>query len=425
MSDSKSSPLYTPAPAVKDALQTWVNQHLRERNCQTAARIAGLTVRQHHAHVVIEATSGNAEALSALRTQLREEIAPFLAQQGLDVTGATVALTAHRAAHQAAHSQESPPHTTQAQATQAQATPPAGNARPPHRAPSPSQPSPSHPSPSHKPFGLGGQEDQNKPVLPGVKAVVAVASGKGGVGKSTTAVNLACGLAKLGLKVGLLDADIHGPSLARMLGTQEKPRVVDRKLRPLERWGLKTMSIGYLADESQAMIWRGPMVMGAVSQFITDVDWGELDVLIVDMPPGTGDAQLTLTQTLGPKLERGGAVIVSTPQDIALLDARRGVTLFARTKTPVLGLVENMSYFCCPNCHEKTDLFGHGGAREEAEKLDVPFLGEIPLLRAIRASGDEGKPIVVAEPDSEAGRAYQMLAERVADSLKRAPEAAA
>ncbi|TPW35994.1 Mrp/NBP35 family ATP-binding protein [Oecophyllibacter saccharovorans] len=399
MSDSHTQNS-VPSAALQTEIQNLINQLLRSEGCQTPTRLAGLSVRPSSntqaqkeqaaeeaaprlwAHAVIEAVPGNATQLGTLRPRLQEEIAALLTRNGLAVAGTTIALTAHRVGHEAAAPKTTGPR-------------PAG----------------------HRPLGVGKEEEQGKPALPGVKAVIAVASGKGGVGKSTTAVNLACALAQRGLKTGLLDADIHGPSLARMLGEQEKPRVVDRKLQPLERWGIKTMSIGYLADEKQAMIWRGPMVMGAVTQFITDVDWGELDVLVVDMPPGTGDAQLTLTQLLGSKLEKGGAIIVSTPQDIALLDARRGVTLFGRTGTPVLGIVENMSYFCCPNCHEKTDLFGHGGARREAEELGVPFLAEIPLLRAIRASGDEGQPISVAEPDSEAGKAYQTLAERVAAIL--------
>jgi ATP-binding protein involved in chromosome partitioning len=246
-------------------------------------------------------------------------------------------------------------------------------------------------------------------LLPDVKAIVAVASGKGGVGKSTVAVNLAVSLARLGHRTGLLDADIYGPSLPRMLGVHRKPEVRDEKMIPLEAWGLSCMSIGFLVDEETPMIWRGPMVMGALEQMMGQVSWGALDVLVVDMPPGTGDAQLTMAQ----RVSLSGAVIVSTPQDIALLDARRGVKMFEKTRVPVLGLVENMSFFCCPNCGHRTDIFGHGGAREEAARLDIEFLGEIPLLLDIRTASDAGTPIAAQSPDSEAARAYEALARRV------------
>ncbi|GBR19787.1 iron-sulfur cluster assembly/repair protein ApbC [Acetobacter orientalis NRIC 0481] len=220
-------------------------------------------------------------------------------------------------------------------------------------------------------------------------------------------------LAQEGLNVGLLDADIYGPSLHRMLGTANKPEVNAGRLQPVPVWGLKAVSIGMLVDEKQAMIWRGPMVMGAINQFLTDVDWGPLDVLVVDMPPGTGDAQLSLMQ----KVPLAGAVIVSTPQDIALIDARRGVTMFEKMKVPVLGLIENMSYFCCPNCGHNTELFGHGGARKEADAMNVPFLGEVPLLAAIRSSGDDGTPIVASAPESEAAQAFKRIAQATRQAL--------
>ncbi|HYZ23911.1 MAG TPA: Mrp/NBP35 family ATP-binding protein [Rhodopila sp.] len=247
------------------------------------------------------------------------------------------------------------------------------------------------------------------PLLADVKAIVAVASGKGGVGKSTVAVNLAVSLAARGLKTGLLDADIYGPSLPRMLGMKRKPEVRNEKMMPLRAWGLTCMSIGFLVDEETPMIWRGPMVMGALEQMMGQVEWGTLDVLVVDMPPGTGDAQLTMAQ----RVALSGAVIVSTPQDIALLDARRGVRMFEKTRVPVLGLVENMSFFCCPNCGHRSDIFGHGGARKEAARLGAEFLGEIPLLLDIREASDAGTPIAASAPDSEAGKAYAALAERV------------
>jgi len=246
-------------------------------------------------------------------------------------------------------------------------------------------------------------------LLPGVSKIVAIASGKGGVGKSTTAVNLAIALAQQGLKVGLLDADIYGPSLPRMLGLNRKPEVRGDTMIPLDAWGLKAMSIGFLVEEETPMIWRGPMVMGALEQMMGQVDWGTLDIMIVDMPPGTGDAQLTMAQ----RVSLAGAVIVSTPQDIALIDARRGVRMFERTQVPVLGLIENMSTFCCPNCGHESHIFGHGGAREEAARLGIEFLGEIPLLLDIRTNSDAGTPIVAADPGGAAALAFGAIARRL------------
>ena len=250
-------------------------------------------------------------------------------------------------------------------------------------------------------------------LLPQVRHIVAVASGKGGVGKSTTAVNLAVALAQAGHRVGLLDADIYGPSLPQMLGMKGRPALRGEVMLPVEAWGVRAMSIGLLVDQETAMMWRGPMVMGALQQLLGQVDWGALDVMVLDMPPGTGDAQLTVAQ----KLRLAGAVIVSTPQDVALADARRGVRMFEKTNVPVLGLVENMSYFCCPQCGHRAELFGHGGARREAARLGVEFLGEIPLLLDIRESGDAGTPIAAAAPGGVAGKAYAALAARVWDKL--------
>ena len=259
--------------------------------------------------------------------------------------------------------------------------------------------------PAAKTTGGSGRID-----VPGVKHIIAVASGKGGVGKSTTAVNLALGLAANGITTGLLDADIYGPSMPRMLGVTEKPESLDGKmLKPIERYGLRTMSIGYIVNEDTPMIWRGPMVSSALEQMLRDVQWGELDVLVVDMPPGTGDAQLTLAQ----RVALAGAVIVSTPQDIALVDARKGLAMFRKVAVPVLGIVENMSYFLCPKCGERSEIFGHGGAREEAEKLGVPFLGEVPLHLDIRTTSDSGHPIVVDKPDSPHTQVYKNIAGRV------------
>ena len=251
--------------------------------------------------------------------------------------------------------------------------------------------------------------------VPGVEAVIAVASGKGGVGKSTTAVNLALGLSALGLKVGILDADIYGPSLPKLLAIRERPQTIGgTRLKPITRYGLTVMSIGFLIDEDTAMIWRGPMVISALTQMLREVEWGKLDVMVVDMPPGTGDAQLTIAQQVPLK----GAVIVSTPQDLALIDARRGVSMFKRVNVPVLGIVENMSYFLCPSCGTRADIFGHGGARREAERLGVPFLGEVPLHMAIREKSDAGLPVVATEPDSSHAKIYRDIAAKVQDQIK-------
>jgi ATP-binding protein involved in chromosome partitioning len=250
--------------------------------------------------------------------------------------------------------------------------------------------------------------------IPGVAAIIAVASGKGGVGKSTVAVNLALGLSRLGLKVGLLDADIYGPSLPRLLDIRHKPDSDGKKIKPIEKFGLKTMSIGFLVKEDEAMIWRGPMVQSALTQMLNDVLWGPLDVLVLDMPPGTGDAQLTIAQRAPLK----GAVIVSTPQDLALTDARKGIAMFKKTQVPILGVVENMSVFVCPDCGHAHHIFGHGGARETAEKVGAPFLGEIPLVPRIRETSDAGTPVMVAAPDGPEALAFLAVAEKVAASLK-------
>jgi ATP-binding protein involved in chromosome partitioning len=259
-----------------------------------------------------------------------------------------------------------------------------------------------------------GAPAQGKPLAPGVKAIVAVASGKGGVGKSTTAVNLALALMQLGLKIGILDADIYGPSLPRMLGISGKPVSADGKmLEPKIAHGVKCMSMGFLVPEDTPMIWRGPMVMSALQQMLRDVNWGELDIMVVDLPPGTGDAQLTMAQ----QVPLAGAIIVSTPQDIALLDARKGLNMFRKVDVPVLGFIENMSYFVCPHCGERSEIFSHGGARKEAQALGVDFLGEVPLDIAIRETSDAGTPIVLAQPESEHAKIYRAIAERVAAKL--------
>lgn len=251
----------------------------------------------------------------------------------------------------------------------------------------------------------------NKQSVAGVKNIIAVASGKGGVGKSTVAINLALAFNTIGLKTALLDADIYGPSQPRMIGLAgEKPSGGDgEKLKPIEKYGLKLMSMGFLVEEETPMIWRGPMVMSALQQFLRDVEWGDCDIMVVDMPPGTGDAQLTLAQ----QVPLAGAVIVSTPQDIALIDARKGLNMFRKVEIPVLGIVENMSYFLCPNCDHQADIFGHGGARAEAEKLDVQFLGEIPLHMQIRETSDGGAPVVVSDPASLNSEVFLSIASKV------------
>ena len=272
-------------------------------------------------------------------------------------------------------------------------------------APSSSRPGPQQAARPH-PTRAAGQP------APGVRHIIAVASGKGGVGKSTTAVNLALALAAIGVRTGILDADIYGPSLPRLLAVTGKPEAVEpgsRILKPIEKFGLRAMSIGFLVEETTAMIWRGPMVMSALQQMLREVAWGDLDVLVVDMPPGTGDAQLTLAQ----QTPLSGAVIVSTPQDLALIDARRGIAMFRKVSIPILGIVENMSYFVCPDCGGRHDIFGHGGARAEAEKLGVPFLGEVPLDPVLRERSDAGTPIVAAEPASPHTGVYRAIAEQV------------
>jgi ATP-binding protein involved in chromosome partitioning len=277
--------------------------------------------------------------------------------------------------------------------------------------------------PASQPAGSPGARPQRGAVR-GVGAIVAVASGKGGVGKSTVAANLALALRANGLGVGVLDADIYGPSMPRMLGISGRPRSRDGKtLIPMENYGLKCMSMGFLVPEDTPMIWRGPMVMSALQQMLREVEWGELDIMVVDMPPGTGDAQLTMAQ----QVPLAGAVIISTPQDIALLDARKGLNMFKKVDVPVLGIVENMSYFLCPHCGGRSEIFSHGGARREAERLGTEFLGEVPLDLKIRETSDGGTPITIAEPDNPHALVFRQMAARIwqkvagADAERRAP----
>ncbi|MCW5772739.1 MAG: iron-sulfur cluster carrier protein ApbC [Rhodospirillaceae bacterium] len=346
--------------AVLDALRKVIDP-ARKADIVSLGMVTGLVVKGGNVGFSIEVDPARGNALEPLRQEAERAV-----QRLPGVTSATVVLTAHRAPQAAGH----------------------GHAHP-------------HPAPA-------------KNLAPGVRAIIAVASGKGGVGKSTTAANLALALAAEGAKVGLLDADVYGPSMPRMMGVSGRPSTPDGKtMDPMRNYGIAIMSMGFLVDEETPMIWRGPMVMSAIQQMLRDVNWGELDVLVVDMPPGTGDAQLTLAQ----QVPLAGAVIVSTPQDIALLDARKGLNMFRKVDVPVLGIVENMSYFCCPNCGHRSEIFAHGGARKEAERLGVDFLGELPLDIAIRETSDSGKPIVISQPDGPHAQSYRAIARRVLEKL--------
>jgi ATP-binding protein involved in chromosome partitioning len=337
--------------------------------------VSGVTIREGKVFVAIAIDPARAKAMELMRAEAEAAVRAIPG-----ISGAVVTLTAEAARAVAG---ASPGHAHAGHTHESKA--------PPVRHGRPSEP------------------------LPGVKHIIAVASGKGGVGKSTVACNLAVGLAKLGLAVGVLDADLFGPSMPKLFGLHSKPGLAPdgKRLIPLESVGVKVMSIGFLIDEGSPVVWRGPMVVSALNQLLREVVWGELDVLVVDMPPGTGDTQLTMAQNV----PLAGAVIVSTPQDLALIDARRGIAMFNQVKVPLLGVVENMSYFVCPHCGGRTDIFSHGGARKEAEKLGVPFLGEVPLDIAIRANSDEGRPVIASMPESPQADALLGIARRVADTL--------
>jgi len=326
--------------------------------------IQGLVVRDGNVGFAVEVDAGRGAAAEPLRKACEDAVA---AQPG--VLSVTAVLTAHQAAPRAPQR----PHAPRAEPPPAQG-------------------------------------------VPGVGAIIAVASGKGGVGKSTVAANLAVALGMLGLKVGLLDADIYGPSVPRLFGIREKPKTTGKKIVPIEKYGIKIMSLGFLLKEDEAAVWRGPMVQSALTQMLNDTLFAPLDVLVLDMPPGTGDAQLTISQ----RAPLRGAVIVSTPQDIALIDARKGVAMFNKTQVPVLGIVENMSTFVCPNCGHESHIFGHGGARAEARRIGVPFLGEVPLVPIIRETSDAGVPIVVQAPHSREAEAFLAIAKEVAVNVAAA-----
>lgn len=322
--------------------------------------VSGLVVRNGIVHLSIETSPAEAETMENVRLNCQKAIAGVPG-----VLNVTAVLTEERAA---------------------------------------SAPEPASPAPEER---LGAE---------GVDAIVAVASGKGGVGKSTTAVNLTMALARLGKRVGIMDADIYGPSVPRMMGVDGQPSDAgNNRLMPLESYGVKCMSMGFLVQEEEPMIWRGPMVMSALEQMLNDVIWAPLDILIVDMPPGTGDAQMTLAQ----RTRLAGAVIVSTPQDIALLDVRKGINMFRKVQVPILGVIENMSHFICPKCGERSDIFSHGGARQTAEEFGTEFLGDIPLDISIRETSDGGRPIVISKSSSPHAMAYMDIARKLLDSLDK------
>ena len=361
--------------------------------------ISEVVIHNGKVYFSITVDPSRAEELAPLR-----EAAEKLVGEMDGVRSVTVTLTADRNPGEAAQSREKNGQMGAGSPSQSTSKPGSHRVMQPGKGPSPVRSG--HAMPDQQAQKIG---------VPGVKHIIAVASGKGGVGKSTTSVNLALALQSNGLKIGILDADIYGPSMPRLLGISGRPEPVQGKLlKPMQGYGLNVMSMGFLVEEDTPMIWRGPMVMSALSQMLKEVLWGELDVLVVDMPPGTGDAQLTMAQ----QVPLAGAIIVSTPQDLALIDARKGLNMFRKVDVPVLGVIENMSYFSCPHCGERSDIFSHGGARSEAEKLRLPFLGEVPLHMDIRARSDAGQPIVVSDPDSEHAILYKEIAKRVWDEIQ-------
>jgi ATP-binding protein involved in chromosome partitioning len=355
----EKSSMAQPAETEIQAALSTVNLPGSDRNIVDAGAVSGLVVKDGHVQFALEIDPADAEKMEPVRKA---------AEDAVKALGGILSVTAVMTAHR--------------------------GAQPRQQQPPPQQ----------------GQPQQQKELLPQVGAIVAVASGKGGVGKSTTAANLAVAFRQMGLRTAMLDADIYGPSLPTMMGITGRPSSPDGKtIIPMEAHGVTCMSIGFLVPQDTAMIWRGPMVMGALEQMMGDVDWGPQDILVVDMPPGTGDAQLTMAQ----RVPLAGAVIVSTPQDLSLIDAKKGLNMFRKVDVPVLGIVENMSYFLCPSCGERSDIFAHGGAAQAATQIGVDFLGEIPLEMAIREGGDNGTPIVAADPDGDYAKAYRAIAESV------------
>lgn len=355
----------------KDVLEalSQIVEHDSQKDVVSMGMISGVSIKDGHVSFIIQVPPGTADALEPLRLMAEDAVKTIPG-----VSGASAVLYAERAASGCGGGH------------------------------------------GHAHAGGAAAAAPAEALLPDVRAIIAVSSAKGGVGKSTTAANLAVALKEKGLKVGLFDADIYGPSLPRMMGVSAaQPHSPDGKsITPIEAHGMKMMSMGFMVGEEEAIVWRGPMVMGALEQMLRDVSWGELDVLVVDMPPGTGDTQLTMTQ----KVPLSGAVIVSTPQDIALLDARKGMTMFRSINVPVLGMIENMSYYRCPQCGHEEHIFGHGGAREDAKRLGLDFLGELPLDINIRTTSDEGSPIVIAQPDSPLSAIYRDIADKIWTKLE-------
>ena len=366
---------------ISDALRA-ITAESKSVNIVDSGQVSGIVIKDGHVGFTIEIDPADKDRADGLRTAAEKAV------RALDgVLSATAMLTAHQSAGSSA------------------AASAGGHAHGHSRGHSPANPVGNGQAPEDA-------QPQNTPHKP-AKHLIAVASGKGGVGKSTTSINLALAIAATGQRVGILDADIYGPSLPRLIGKNVKPQTDGKKIKPIEAWGLQTMSIGYLVAEDAPTIWRGPMVMSAIEQMLRDVAWDNLDVLIIDMPPGTGDAQLTLSQ----RAALSGAVIVSTPQDLALIDARKGLNMFRKVNVPVLGIVENMSHFICPDCGGRHEVFGHGGARAEAAAIGAPFLGEVPLEMEIRATSDEGNPIVISQPDGPHAQHYLAIAEKVLSGL--------
>ena len=352
----------------------------RDTDLVAAGQVSGIVIKDGHVGFTIEIDPAEKDHADAIR------VASEGAVKALDgVLSATAMLTAHQA-----------------------------SAGQPPQQPPPHQPPPQQAAPQQ----ASGDAASREPLKP-AGHLIAVASGKGGVGKSTTAINLALSIAATGQRVGILDADIYGPSLPRLIGQNRKPQSDGKKIIPIEAWGLQTMSIGYLVAEDAPTIWRGPMVMSAIEQMLRDVAWDNLDVLVIDMPPGTGDAQLTLSQ----RAALSGAVIVSTPQDLALIDARKGLNMFRKVNVPVLGIIENMSHFICPDCGGRHHVFGHGGAAAEAARIGAPFLGEVPLEMTIRATSDAGTPVVAKDPDGPHAAHYRAIADKVLGQLAATPKA--